>query len=313
MITPTELSPVTLGTMQFLWTTNEKEAFRVLDTYVDLGGNIIDTADMYPNWVEGLRGGEVEAIIGRWMKQRRNRNKLFLITKVRARMWDGSDGEGLSEGHIVRAIDASLRRLQTDYVDLYLSHWSDPSTPIEETLSAYASLIHAGKVRFIGCSNYSPAELSEAMVAGKILGTEYTFLEAYYNLIDRASYEDSLQPIVDKHNLKVLPYGPLASGFLSGIYRPGRLLPNHARANFVKEKMTEKNMSVLKCLDELADKYQKSVSQVALAWLLCQNHVTSVINGADTPAQMQENFLVDVTWLTAKDQASLRSAAEGDS
>lgn len=295
---------ISLGTMQFLWTTTEKEAFKILDTYYALGGNTIDTADMYTNWVDGLHGGEAETIIGKWMKQRNNRDKIFLITKVRAKMWEGKDGEGLSKAHITKAIEASLKRLQTEYVDVYLSHWSDPTTPIEETLLTYQSLIKQGKVRFIGCSNYSKDELEHALIVGKKLGISYSFLEAYYNLIDRRTYEEQFLPLVQKYDLQVLPYGPLAGGFLTGAS------PHPARADFIKEKMTEENFAVLDSLEKLAQKYNKTIPQVALAWLLNQPNIVAPIVGADSVEQIKENFLTDGSWLTEYPKTSNHPAKQ---
>ena len=301
MVLPQNFSRIALGTMQFLWTTTEKEAYKILDTYYELGGNIIDTADMYTNWVDGLHGGEAETIIGKWMKQRKNRDKIFLITKVGSRVWEGPDGEGLSEKHVTKAIEKSLHRLQVDCVDLYLSHWSDPTIPIEETFAVYQSLMKQGKVCFIGCSNYSKEELQEALQIGKKLGVQYTFLEAYYNLLDRKTYEEQFMPLVKQYNLQVMPYGPLAGGFLSGVYRKDKVLPTHARAEFIKEKMTEKNLVLIELLEVLAKKYDKTISQVALTWLFSQENVIAPIIGADTVQQIKDNFISNSEWLKGED------------
>src|SRR5258708_7107668 len=210
-----EFSKMILGTMQFLWTvTTEKEAYAILDAYVDAGGTVIDTADMYTNWVPGLHGGEAETIIGKWMKRRKNRDKIILISKVRGRMWEGKEGEGLSRQHIMKAFEQSLKRLQTEYLDVYLSHWSDKETPIQETLLAYRELMDEGEVRSIGCSNYTKEELQEALKVGRTIGANYTHIEAYYNLIDQENFEQSILPLVKEYNLQVLAYGPLAGGFL---------------------------------------------------------------------------------------------------
>lgn len=288
MISTKELSRVALGTMQFLWTTQEEEANDILDTYYNLGGNIVDTADMYANWVEGLSGGEAETIVGKWMKRKNNRDSIFLTTKVGAKMWEGNDGGGLSKKHIIKAIEKSLKRLQTDYLDLYLAHWSDANTPIEETLLAFQSLIKEGKVRSIGCSNYTNEELITALQIGERLDIKYSYIQAYYNLLDKRTYEEQYLPLAQQYNLKVMIYGPLAGGFLSGIYRKNKPLPKHARAEFIKEKMTTKNLALIDYLEDLSDKYNASVSQISLAWLISKGYIPIV--GADTTLQVGENL-----------------------
>lgn len=309
MLLPPELSKVALGTMQFLWTTDERQAYKILDAYYDLGGNAIDTADMYVNWVPGRRGGEAETIVGKWMRRRNNRSKIFLTTKVGGRVWKGPDGAGLSKIHILKAIDRSLKRLQTSYVDLYLAHWPDPETPVQETLEAFKSLTRSGKIRYVGCSNYSPTELQEFLETAKQLGMSCSFLQAYYNLIDRRTFEDQLRPLVQAYDLRVMAYGPLAGGFLSGAYRQRTPLPAHARAEFVTPKMTKDNFALLGQLDVLENKYGKSVAQVALAWLLQQDCVTTVISGADTTEQVRNNYVTESDWLSAGDVAELTRMA----
>lgn len=272
--------------MQFSWTVTEKDAFKILDEYFDFGGNTIDTADMYSNWVEGNKGGEAESVIGRWMKQKKNREKIFLISKVRAKVWEGKDGEGLGSTHIIKAIDKSLKRLKTDYLDLYLSHWPDENTAIEETLSTFKELIKQGKVRSIGCSNYSPSELQHSLEVGKKIGANYSFLEVYYNLIDQKIFEESFLPIVKKHDLQVLTYGPLAGGFLSGI-DPSKL-KNDGRSVFLKSKMTKENLKILSLLKKIAKKYRATPSQIALAWILKKGF--NPIIGVDSLDQLKENM-----------------------
>lgn len=285
------VSPLALGTMQFTWTTSETEAYRLLDSYSAADGNLIDTADMYTQWVPGNSGGEAETIIGNWMKQRKNRAATILSSKVRSKMWEGPDGEGLSRRHIVKACEDSLRRLQTDYLDLYFSHWPDEATPQEETLAAYETLIRDGKVRFIGASNYSPAQLSEAFAISERNNLpRYHVIQALYNLADRSHFENELLPVVEQHHLAVLAYSPLASGLLTSRYGKNKPLPSYARADFVKKKLTPKNLQLLEVLEEIANNHKATISQIALAWLLHQPGVTGLITGADTTRELEENL-----------------------
>lgn len=288
--------------MHFKWIISERDSLRLLDHYFEAGGNLVDTADMYTQWGEGLRGGEAETIIGKWFTVKKNRQKIFLTTKVRARMWEGPDGEGLSKAHILRACDESLKRLRTDYIDLYMSHWSDSNTPIEETTSAYQELIKQGKVRFIGCSNYSGQELKEAINIGDKLGVRYTCIEPYYNLLQRNPFEKEILPLVQKYHLAVTPYSPLAGGFLSGIYRKNKRLPKkNERTAFAKEKMTKKNLTLIDTLDTIGKKYKKTIAQVALAWLLQHKWITAPIIGSETIEQLKENLSASSFLLTKED------------
>lgn len=285
--------------MQFLWTTTEQGAYSILDTYYELGGSIIDTADVYTNWVPGLHGGEAETIIGKWLKKRNNRDKIFLISKVRARVWEEADGEGLTRQHILKAIDKTLQRLQTDYLDVYISHWSDANTPIEETLLAYQELIKQGKVRTIGCSNYTKENLQEALIMGSDLGVTYTCLQAYYNLLDRKQFEKNLLPLIKKYNLTVCIYGSLASGFLTGAYKKDKQLPRNARAQFVKSKMTQENFKKLNSIAMLGRKYHATISQISLAWLIQKGYMPII--GADAPGHVLENMKARKIILTKDD------------
>lgn len=301
------VSPIALGTMQFLWTTTEKEAFHMLDTYTHSEGNLIDTADMYTQWIPGGKGGEAETIIGSWMKKRKNRTHLILSSKVRAKMWEGNDGEGLSKNHILRACDASLKRLQTDYLDLYFSHWPDESTPEEETLEAYQLLINQGKVRFIGCSNYPAERLSHTLSLSEQGLPRYSVIQALYNIIDRSHFEKNLFSLVTTYSLGVLAYSPLASGFLSGLYQTGKPLPQNARTEFVKTKMTPKNLAIIGALESIAIKHHATVSQIALAWILEQQSITGLITGPDTVEQLRENLGALEVELTVDDRTLLRT------
>ena len=212
------VSVVMLGGNVFGWTADEQASFKVLDAFLAAGGNFIDTADVYSKWVRGHSGGESEAIIGRWMASRRNRNQVLIATKVGAEM--GSGGKGLSRGYILREVEDSLRRLQTDHIDLYQSHVDDPDTPMEDTLGAYADLIKAGKVRALGASNFTAERLAQALAASARHGyPRYESLQPMYNLYERAGYETALEPLCRKEQVGVIGYSSLGSGFLTGKYR----------------------------------------------------------------------------------------------
>ncbi|MGQ0602197.1 MAG: aldo/keto reductase, partial [Anaerolineales bacterium] len=215
-----QVSEICLGTMQFKWTTDEASSHAVLDAFAKAGGNFIDTADVYSRWAEGLKGGESETVIGEWMRARNNRKTIVLATKVQGRMWQGPNGEGLSRAHIIQACEDSLRRLQTDYIDLYQTHWPDDNTPIEETLRALDDLIRAGKARYIGCSNYNGWQLVEATLTARHAGlAEFVTLQPHWSLVERENFERNVYPVVQKYGLGVIPYSPLGRGFLTGKYR----------------------------------------------------------------------------------------------
>lgn len=276
--------------MQFLWTCTEKESYEVLDTFFDAGGNFIDTADMYTQWAKGLKGGESETIIGKWMKKRNNREKIVLATKVRCKMWDGPNGEGLSRSHILKACEQSLKRLQTDRIDLYQAHWPDPKTPIEETLSAFETLVRQGKVRYLGASNYSAKEMEDAFKAGEKIGVQFLSVQPRYNLIWRKDFEKELLPMVLRKGLAVIPYSPLEGGFLTGKYRKDKPLPKSERAGGIKEKLTDQNFAVIEALEKIGKKAGKTISQIALGWLLSHPWMTAPIIGANNKKQLEENL-----------------------
>lgn len=286
-----KVSELCLGTMQFGWTTDEKNAVAVMDAFVEAGGNFIDTADIYSTWAEGNPGGVAESIIGRWMKERRNRHQIVLATKVRGRMWEGPNGEGLSRAHIMKAVEDSLRRLQTDYIDLYQTHWFDAETPIEETLRALDNLVHQGKVRYIGCSNYPAWRLCRALWVSDKLGlARYESLQPHYNLVYRAEFERELMPLCQDQGLGVIPYSPLQGGFLTGKYRKGRPLPRSQRAESVRKYMTDRNFAILDKLEELGRERGKTIAQMALGWLLSNLVITAPIIGANTVEQLRESL-----------------------
>jgi aryl-alcohol dehydrogenase-like predicted oxidoreductase len=293
--------------MQFGWTADETTAFAIMDTYVGAGGNLIDTADIYSNWAEGNPGGVSEEIIGRWLQARRKRTGIVLATKVRGRMWDGPDGEGLSRAHIVTAVEASLRRLQTDYIDLYQTHWFDADTPIEETLRALDDLVRSGKVRYLGCSNHPAWRLVEALWASDKNGlARYESLQPHYNLVHRTEFENDLVEVSAKFGLGVLPYSPLAGGFLTGKYRLDEPTPTSARAERIRERhFSDRNFSLLAGLERIGERYGQGIPQVALAWLLTNPTVTAPIVGANSVSQLQSSLAAVGLRLTATEMQTL--------
>ena len=292
-----------MGTMQFGWSVDEAGTLRILDHALDAGINFIDTADIYSQWVEGNPGGVAEEYIGRWVKQSGvPRDRLVIATKVRGRLGEGPNADGLSRVHIMQAVEASLQRLQTDTIDLYQTHWPDNSTPIEETLRAMDDLVRQGKVRYIGASNHTAWELMQALwTADKYNLVRYDSLQPHYNLIWREEFERELSSVCETYGLGVIPYSPLEGGFLTGKYRRGEPLPVSRRAQGRQKFMTEKNFALLDKLDEMATSHHATVAQVALAWLLSKPVVTSSIIGATTPEQLDENLGALKVHLTSKE------------
>jgi len=308
--TDLQVSALCLGTMQFGWTADEPASFAVMDAFVEAGGNFLDTADVYTRWIPGNPGGVSEEIIGRWMKARGNRERLVVATKVRGRMWKGPDGEGLSRSHILRAVEDSLRRLQIETIDLYQCHSPDPNTPIEETLAAFGELIASGKVRYIGASNYKAPQLEEALTVAREKGLpRFTALQPHYNLVHRAEFEEALAALCQRENIGVIPYSPLAAGFLTGKYRPGQPLPPSQRADWVTAYMNEQGFAVLATLESVAKAHQTSMAAVALAWLLAKPMITAPIIGANSLKQLVDllpapDLRLEAAELEALDQAS---------
>jgi len=301
-----QVSDICLGTMQFLWTTDEANSFAVLDAFFDAGGTFIDTADVYSRWAEGLQGGEAETIIGQWFARRRNRAEVVLATKVRGRMWAGPNGEGLSRAHILRAVEDSLRRLQTDYIDLYQTHAPDPNTPIDETLRALDDLVHQGKVRYIGCSNYNGYQLMEATLTARHAGRhEFVSLQPHYSLVERDNYETNTLPVVRQFGLGVIPYSPLGRGFLTGKYRRGQPPPDSQRLNSVRRLLTDRNFDLLDKLEAMAKARGLTSGQMALGWLLTKPHISAVIIGANTPAQLADSLGASGLTLSAEEMQAL--------
>jgi aryl-alcohol dehydrogenase-like predicted oxidoreductase len=282
-----EISPLVFGGNVFGWTVDEPSSFQLLDAFVAAGFNSIDTADVYSKWAPGHTGGESETILGKWLKRRRNRDKVIIATKVGIEMGPGK--KGLSKAYILRAVGDSLRRLQTDYIDLYQSHTDDADTPIEETLGAYAELIAQGKVRAIGASNYKADRLAEALEISKKTGLpKYQSLQPNYNLYDRADYEAQLEPQCLKEGVGVINYYPLASGFLSGKYRSESDVENRPRARMLKKYANERGFKILAALDQVAKKHNATPAKVSLAWLLARPSITAPIVSATSVEQLND-------------------------
>lgn len=303
-----KVSELCLGTMQWGWTASEEDGCAVMDAFVEAGGNFIDTADVYSRWVPGNPGGVSEEIIGRWMQDRGNRRQVVLATKVRGRMWNGPNGEGLSRAHIVQACEDSLRRLQTDTIDLYQTHYFDADTPIDETLRALDDLVRAGKVRYIGCSNYPAWRLTQALWTSDKLGlARFDSLQPHYSLIHRAEFERELKPLCESLQVGVIPYSPLAGGFLTGKYRRDNM-PDSARAGGVKRYLNDKGFAILDVLDQVAQRHSATDAQVALAWQLAQPVITSPIFGANSLAQLEEILKATTITLSSEDVEELNQA-----
>ncbi|MEW5871764.1 MAG: aldo/keto reductase [Chloroflexota bacterium] len=307
-----KVSELCLGTMQFGWTADEPLSFRILDAAYQAGINFIDTADIYSIWAEGNPGGVAETVIGKWLKKSGiPRHQIIIATKVRGRMGAGPNDEGLSRAHILDAVEASLRRLNTDYIDLYQTHWFDENTAIDETLRALDDLVRQGKVRYLGSSNYPAWRLTEATWMSSLRGlARYDSLQPHYNLVHRAEFERELAEVCQAYGIGVIPYSPLAGGFLTGKYRPGRLAES-ARASGTRRYFTERNWALLDALDKLGqEKGGASISQIALAWLLANPLVTSPIIGPRTLEQLTDNLGASGLRLTAEEKKALDEASD---
>jgi aryl-alcohol dehydrogenase-like predicted oxidoreductase len=288
-----KVSELCLGTMQFGWTADEETSFKVLDAAFEAGINFFDTADVYSRWVEGNPGGIAEQIIGKWLnKSHIDREQIVLATKVRGRMGTGQNSEGLSRVHIMHAIEASLFRLGVNYIDLYQTHSYDENTPIEETMDALDTLVHQGKVRYVGCSNYPAWRLTEALLKARSLNlSSFVSLQPHYNLAHRAEFERELADVCRAYGLGVIPYSPLAAGFLTEKYLQGNPEPESARLNGVKRRYyNEKGWSIHQTVEKIAQANGKSISQVALAWLMNQPIITSPIIGPKSLEQLKDNL-----------------------
>jgi aryl-alcohol dehydrogenase-like predicted oxidoreductase len=289
-----EVAPLAFGGNVFGWTADEATSFDLLDAFVSSGFNLVDTADVYSRWVPGNRGGESEAIIGRWLKRSGKRDQVVIATKVGMEMGPGL--KGLSKSRILRAAEDSLSRLQTDYIDLYQAHVDDPETPLEETLAAFARLVEQGKVRAVGASNYTAGRLAQALeVSGRQGYPRYESLQPLYNLYDRAAYEADLEPLCREQGLGVIGYFSLAKGFLTGKYRSQADLSKSPRGLGVKDYLNDRGFRILEALDRVARELGSTPARVSLAWLIARPGVTAPIASATNLEQL--NDLIEATRL----------------
>lgn len=281
------IAPLALGGNVFGWTANREKSFEILDAFVDLGFNLIDTADMYSSWAPGNKGGESETIIGEWIKKSGKRNKVILATKVGMEM---KGGKGLKCGHILQSIEESLNRLQTDRIDLYQAHEDDKQTPLEETLGAFDQLYKQGKVRAIGASNFEADRLNDALsISETYRYLSYISLQPYYNLYDRERFERDLEPLCLRNELGVLSYFSLAKGFLTGKYRSSADFNKSQRGTMGIERYLEpRGFRILEALDGIAYTHQTSAAAVALAWLIKRKSVTAAIASVTNVSQLSE-------------------------
>ncbi len=283
-----EVPVLCLGGNVYGWTLEEADSFRQLDQALEAGLNFIDTADVYSRWAPGHQGGESEAILGKWLAKGNKRSNVIVATKLGIEMGEGK--KGLKPAYIAQAVEDSLRRLQTDYIDLYQAHKDDEETPLEETLSAFDKLVRQGKVRHIGASNYSGPRLEKALQTSKDNGlVSYVSLQPQYNLVAREDFETNLLPVVQEHTLGVIPYYSLAAGFLTGKYRSKQDAEGKARGGSVSKYLNDWGFSVLRALDEVAKEHHATPGQVALAWLMVQPGVTAPIVSATS-----EQHLMDI-------------------
>ncbi|HVQ06466.1 MAG TPA: aldo/keto reductase [Burkholderiaceae bacterium] len=303
------VAPLAFGGNVFGWTADEATSFKLLDAFVDAGCNLVDTADVYSRWAKGHSGGESETVIGRWLKQSGKRNRIVLATKVGMDMGDGK--VGLAPRYIRQSVNDSLRRLQTDHIDLYQSHQDDPKTPLEDTLSTYADLMREGKVRAIGASNYTAERLEEALqTSARLKLPRYETLQPLYNLMERPAYEEQLEPLCRREGLGVINYFGLASGFLTGKYRSEADAAKSVRGgNLVKKYLNDRGRKVLDALDSAAAQHKATPAQVALAWQMARPGLTAPIASATSVAQFEElagaaRLSLDAATLAAIDAAS---------
>jgi aryl-alcohol dehydrogenase-like predicted oxidoreductase len=304
-----KVNPLAFGGNVFGWTIDEKTSFALLDAFVDGGLDFIDTADVYSAWKPGNKGGESETIIGDWLKKSGKRDKVIIATKVGKPMGEGK--KGLSKAYITQAVEASLKRLQTDYIDLYQSHDDDKDTPLEETLATYTDLIKQGKVRAIGASNYEATRLKEAIQISEANGfARYESLQPEYNLYDREGYEKELEPLCIEKGIGVITYFSLASGFLTGKYRSESDLSQSQRGQGVKKYLTPRGLGILKALDEVAKNHNSTPASVALAWVIARPGITAPIASATSEKQLKALIAATQLTLSGNDIELLNEASK---
>jgi aryl-alcohol dehydrogenase-like predicted oxidoreductase len=288
-----KVSELCLGTMTFRWTCTEEESFRILDKSWEAGINFIDTADVYSNWAKGNPGGVAEEIIGRWLKDK-PRDQIVIATKVRGRMWDGPNGEGLSRQHIMLAVEASLKRLGIEAIDLYQVHSPDWDTPLDETLRALDDLVKQGKVRYIGASNYRAWLLTKALwVSDKYNYARFDCIQPHYHLLNRREVEPELAEVCLVEGVGMIPYSPLAAGFLTGKYKPDYIPPGsrgETNRRMKERYMNQTGWDTLAALERIGAEHGKTITQTALAWQLSLPYVTSPIIGASSAEQLEESL-----------------------
>jgi len=301
--TELKIAPLVLGGNVFGWTADREASFAVLDAFLDAGFNAIDTADVYNRFAPGLQGGESETIIGEWMKARGVRDRVVLITKGGLGMGDGR--EGLGREYLPLACQASLDRLQTDYIDVYMAHRADPGVPIEQTLETFQALIAAGKVRYAGCSNYAAEELRASMAAAGGPRARYAVVEPHYNLAQRDGYEGALEDTCREQGLGVITYYALAAGFLTGKYRRPEDLQGSSRSRVVSPLLTPRGLALLDALQAVAARHEATPAQVALAWVMARPSVTAPIASATSVAQLREILRATELTLEPEDLAAL--------
>lgn len=301
-----KVAPITFGGNVFGWTIDKKQSFKILDAFAEAGFDFIDTADTYSWWVPGNVGTESETIIGEWLAQRNNREKIVISTKVGSQ--NNEHPVNVSKQFIIKNVEGSLKRLKTDYIDLYQTHFDDKNTPVEETLSAYQQLIKEGKVRTIGTSNMSPSRILESLAAsGKEGLPKYQTLQPQYNLLERGSYENELQEIAEKNNMGVLNYYSLACGFLTGKYRSKNDLNNSQRGGAVEKYLNQKGFKVLGALDKISKKYSTTPATISLAWLLARPNITAPIVSATSIKQLEAIIQAPKLKLDVEDMAMLNA------